>query len=424
VLSLTHIFGCLWFGISSRLAEDPEYLGDTWVEYYELNDAPFEYQYFTSLHWASTQITPASMEIFPKNEPERRYNVLIVFSGLLLFSSFLSQITNAVSQLQQLGAEDHRNFAMLRRFLRDHNVRQDLAVRIRRYIEFSMSEKAKVVSQEKVVMLNWLSKGLKHELSQADVEPYFRAHPCLADLADADSWLTRAVCMRATSPESCAPEDVIFTTGLVSLGLYVVKRGNFTYGTEDGMRTLTRGDSAKQRTPPIFLAEMSLMLTESDENIQWTHRGMMRSTGFGMLVLVHRGKFLKTMLDFPECNEFFSFLRKQRLLDLASRFTMPSGIKDMIDRIAVEADGGKRSRVSLSAKSVNASLSAVRVLHKPTGRPSHHELPALSDYTYSSIDSEADDDEWSAPGKKRTFELLPNLRSSHSFHMLKKLHLA
>ena len=102
---------------------------------------------------------------------------------------------------------------------------------------------------------------------------------------------------------------------------------------------------------------------------------------------------------------------------------MPSGIKDMIDRIAAEADDGKRSRVSLSAK-MNASLSQVRVLHKPNGRQTHGELPALSDYTYSSIDSEADDDEWSAPGKKRTFAHFPNLSSSHSFHMLKKLHLA
>merc|ERR1719387_2157180 len=108
-----------------------------------------------------------------------------------------------------------------------------------------------------VAMLQWLSKGLKHELNQANVEPFFRAHPSLADLADKDSWLTRSVCMRAVTCDACAPDDVIFTTGLSSVGLYVLKRGRFAYATEHDQYTFN--NMGEQKKSFVFLAEMALL---------------------------------------------------------------------------------------------------------------------------------------------------------------------
>merc|ERR1719375_1163307 len=67
---------------------------------------------------------------------------------------------------------------------------------------------------------------------------------------------------------------------------------------------------------------------------------MMRSTSVGELVLVSRERFFKTMKDFPECNELFKSLRKQRLLDLSSRFTMPSDLADMVENIKRESEEG------------------------------------------------------------------------------------
>ncbi len=78
------------------------------------------YRYSTALHWSITQFTPASMEVTPQNEYERFFTVCsstegdkhvwlcagrgIILSGMLIFSSFVSAITNAMNQLRNLNS--------------------------------------------------------------------------------------------------------------------------------------------------------------------------------------------------------------------------------------------------------------------------------------------------------------------------------
>merc|ERR1719379_2900631 len=44
VASLAHVFGCLWFNISITLALDQGHAGSTWVEFYDMVEAPFQFQ--------------------------------------------------------------------------------------------------------------------------------------------------------------------------------------------------------------------------------------------------------------------------------------------------------------------------------------------------------------------------------------------
>ena len=98
------------------------------------------------------RFTPASMEVVPANEYERFFTVCMILSGMLIFSSFVSAITNAMNQLRNLNsnlaARPTRNRScrretvgaalgwrleqesLLRRYLQENSVSPSLTARI------------------------------------------------------------------------------------------------------------------------------------------------------------------------------------------------------------------------------------------------------------------------------------------------------
>merc|ERR1719326_972496 len=98
---VNHIIACGWYMIGSSVDDV-----NTWVNFYEVLDRSIGFQYTTSLHWSLTQFTPASMEISARNTAERVYTVCVLMFAMVTFSSFISSITNATTQLRKLDAED------------------------------------------------------------------------------------------------------------------------------------------------------------------------------------------------------------------------------------------------------------------------------------------------------------------------------
>ena len=43
-----------------------------------------------------------AVQVSPKNEIERLYNVVVIMSAMVIFSTFISAITNAMNQLRNL----------------------------------------------------------------------------------------------------------------------------------------------------------------------------------------------------------------------------------------------------------------------------------------------------------------------------------
>merc|ERR1719247_1610634 len=137
VLILIHSVGCMWYGFSVSIAADENM---TWVEYYlvgkegeqtnEAQDSSLPYHYFTALHWALAQVSPGNIDIMPMNWKERVMNIFVLCLTLIVFSSFISSMTLAVTRLRNLRGSDEKRFAILRRYFRLHKTPKDLAFRI------------------------------------------------------------------------------------------------------------------------------------------------------------------------------------------------------------------------------------------------------------------------------------------------------
>merc|ERR1712061_341712 len=97
-----HLIACAWYAIGTI---DEDTTVDTWVKANELEGTSILYRYTTSLHWSLTQFTPASMEVYPENGKERLFTVSVITIAMVTFSSFVSAITNAMTQLRNLNSE-------------------------------------------------------------------------------------------------------------------------------------------------------------------------------------------------------------------------------------------------------------------------------------------------------------------------------
>merc|ERR1712242_450236 len=77
ILWSNHVIGCLWYimGIYAGSDTGLTWLSDGGAAYTEAGKL---YEYTTALHWAITQMTPASMEVTPKSSSERIFTIVCI----------------------------------------------------------------------------------------------------------------------------------------------------------------------------------------------------------------------------------------------------------------------------------------------------------------------------------------------------------
>merc|ERR1712226_1500554 len=124
------------------------------------------YFYVTSLHWAVTQFTPASMEVTPRNLWERTYNLAVIFMSLVLFPTFLSSITNCVAAFRKQNADFGDAKKDLLQFLQDNRIPLDLSTRIQSvaYAQYENKRNTTRIHEPKVALLGLLPKSLKEQM--------------------------------------------------------------------------------------------------------------------------------------------------------------------------------------------------------------------------------------------------------------------
>merc|ERR1719183_2227316 len=163
----------------------------TWVEYYlgvgkdadafEIFDESFKYHYFTALHWALAQVSPGNINIMPMNWQERVMNIFVLCLTLIVFSSFISSMTLAVTRLRNISSTDEKRFAILRRYFRNNKTPKELAFRIISFLEERQSALSTGMHEKNVDLLPLLTKGLNSELVCVKLVPVLRMYLVFRD---------------------------------------------------------------------------------------------------------------------------------------------------------------------------------------------------------------------------------------------------
>merc|ERR1719390_371771 len=234
VLILIHSVGCMWYGFSVQMMGLHEM---TWVEYYlfgkegmhtvDAFDDSVMYHYFTALHWALAQVSPGNIDIMPMNWQERVMNIFVLCLTLIVFSSFISSMTVAVTRLRNINSVDEKRHALLRKYFRDHDIPSDLAIRVHSFLEERHEVIAGKTNEREVDLLPLLTKGLHAEVTRAIKEPTLRRYPVLRQLHSSEpaNDLMVLICAEACSERTYGPGDMVYVVDDVSSGMYFLTHG-------------------------------------------------------------------------------------------------------------------------------------------------------------------------------------------------------
>jgi len=219
IIFLNHWIACLWFGISSGEA-------DGWVQRFFENDATVEDQYLTSFQWSVSQLQ-GSTDIYPVNTKEYIVSIIVLLCTLLIFSSFLSSITNTMQQLHTLSAEAHREQFEVRKFLRDHQISMKLAVRVKKFVDWRTS--AKLTPENDVAMIKVLPMQMLVDIHQEIRAPVITQHFFFSTLQTVFPRVLRQLCHEAVDQVIFSISESIFFAGDACNHMYFAAKGHLRY---------------------------------------------------------------------------------------------------------------------------------------------------------------------------------------------------
>ncbi|CAE8651744.1 unnamed protein product [Polarella glacialis] len=223
LMLINHLIGSVWFGIGQISGTH------NWIDANELHSTSVGYQYATSLHWSLTQFTPGSMNVQPVNLLERWYSILVLISGLVIFSSFISSITASMTQLRSLKDDKAKQFWLLRRFLAQRHVPIFLSYRILRYADYATSTDQDYVPESRLWVLNSLTSQLRDELKFVTTFFCLESQPMFAYLIKTEEALMHRLSRSALSELTLASGDPLFSVAELSTCMYFVQSGALQY---------------------------------------------------------------------------------------------------------------------------------------------------------------------------------------------------
>ncbi|CAJ1438422.1 unnamed protein product [Effrenium voratum] len=282
ILLLNHLVACVWYWIGTMGSAEGR---SNWLSQSDVSGSNTAYRYFTSLHWSLTQFTPASMEVTPKNELERLFNVVVIMSAMVIFSTFISAITNAMNQLRNLNSERNEQASLLRRYMQQNNVSAPLKARVLQSIK-ALSQTRSRVHELDVAALRLLPLSLRHDLSQEVYAPHVGVHPFFYVCNACFSMQSRKIYSTCLAEKSLSTSMELITSGENAQSMYFVVGGILDYVA----------DERDEKDPPIAL-EAGAWLVEAALWVKWQHNGT-ANTGAGCeLIAVDAGGLQNILKD-------------------------------------------------------------------------------------------------------------------------------
>jgi len=280
VLVLNHVIACVWFWIGRLTMESDQ---ENWIEAGSVNGTSLAYSYTTSLHWSLTQFTPASMDISARNTSERIFSIIVLFFALVTFSSIVASITGSTTCLRNMKTDEMKQFWLLRRYLRQRNVSNELSNRIFKFLEHQLKIQSRLVQKENIKILTSLSEALQNEMTHQMHSPHLLKHPFFHHLNTHIKALMHRLCRYVIKPQSYAEKETIFSWGDSAKRMYFIKSGRLQYTT-----VTVEGTKKEALEQKDWISEAVLWT-------DWRHQGDLTAETASDLIAVDPARFVEEM---------------------------------------------------------------------------------------------------------------------------------
>mmetsp|Transcript_68594 Transcript_68594/g.222301 ORF Transcript_68594/g.222301 Transcript_68594/m.222301 type:complete len:913 (-) Transcript_68594:215-2953(-) len=285
ILLVNHMMACAWYAVGKYSVSDT---GATWLDDKlgggsgkTYGGSSLLYQYTTAMHWAMTQMTPGSMQVFQQNTNERVYSFFCLLLGMVVFSSIISSLSAKLNQQQMKAKEKQQRLIDLRRFLRTKAVNARTAVAVIKHAEESMSlSRAKPRILKDVSGASLLSTSMRKRLHYELCAPHLR-HPLFRWWSAFDLTGIQALCQDACEFVAHAPSDNLFFPRETAVGAYVHIKGilKYTDQQERASPVFSSSSPADEVAEGTLFCEMALWL-------HWVHVGELTAVSGSELILI------------------------------------------------------------------------------------------------------------------------------------------
>lgn len=216
---INHIIACIWYHVGAGSDQG-------WVTMWNIQSKTFGYRYFTSIHWSLAQFT-GSIEIAPVSLSERITAVIVLLLAIIVFSSFISTLSNTMLALQNLQSEKFFQQRILRKYLYENDISTSLSVRVKEYLRGNHLQEQKDDQVNKA--LESLPDELLKDMMNEIRSPILSGHKFFCDLSITFPRLVRQLCHEAIDGVRVLRAESIFTCGDACNRIFFVCRGAVKY---------------------------------------------------------------------------------------------------------------------------------------------------------------------------------------------------
>jgi hypothetical protein len=298
------------------------------------------------------------MHVQPHNIFERIFAVAVLLFAMIVFSSFVSSVTNSMALLFGRNSQDTHQQWVLRKYLKQNNITMDLTVRVNRYISFVLEARRNSIQHRDVEFLHLLSGPLLHDVLFEMYSQHLLAHPFLAVLGRQMPTVLRKLCSCevVVKDVSLSRGDVLFSPGATCTAMYIVASGLLSYMAQQ-QRTDSPGGGASH-----CLLHGGNWCSEAVLWTPWHHRGKMRAKHDSEVIAIDAAKFREVLtqeyqdMPFPKIygGAFVKALNDTLLCDGAAG----ANLSDVQD-VAVANEAVTAALAASAAKKGGVPLGAV-----------------------------------------------------------------
>jgi len=229
IVWINHIMSCTWFYIGRVTVGDT---GTSW-----LNDpirdenSPFYsdtlplFQYTTAFHWAITQMTPGSMQVFPRNSLERLFNIFALVFGMIFFSSLISSLSATMVNFRMKSTQTANQMAELRRFLRQADISNKLSLSVQKQANERLME-VKPLMVTDVKALGVLSADVRSELQ---CQPYLMRNGFYRVCQHVEPSVLKSIMVECINFTFYRAGEAAFEAGETAKSAFFIERGTLEY---------------------------------------------------------------------------------------------------------------------------------------------------------------------------------------------------
>ncbi|CAE7476930.1 KCNH7 [Symbiodinium sp. CCMP2592] len=318
IVLLNHVIACLWYLIGKEtLASEMV----NWIQEGKYEDEDQTYKYFTSLHWALTQFTPASMNVSATNAAwaeqafpyaffvrvqiahhqldgfaevyERIFSIAVLFFAMVAFSSIVGGSGSSKGLVVRTFVLHRRSnhmkqFWILRRYLKQNGVGKELQFRIEKFLEYQTAKEQEHVQPAMVAHLAKLSQPLKNELQYTIMVQWLRGHPFFSKICTHMPNFMHKLCSTAIKEKVLGSGDIVFEAGEECSQVYFLSAGlilEYTHIRETA-------ETSNRLHSKQWISEPALWTP-------WKHLGVCEAEKPGEIISVDTATFCKEMSAHP-----------------------------------------------------------------------------------------------------------------------------